>query len=90
MSSRERVLAAIAREPVDHVPSSTVFKGLHPQQRVGHEWQFPWDVSTGIGQVYEYCIKHFDMDPIVRVPKPSYPKIRKAAYPKALLKASLS
>jgi len=34
MTSKERVLAAIKRDPVDYVPCSPDFNPLRPQQRV--------------------------------------------------------
>lgn len=65
MSSRERVLAAIRRKPVDYVPCSLFFNQLSPQQRVGHRWQFPWQSSGGGG--IEYCIEQLGTDQVVYV-----------------------
>ena len=66
MTSRERVLAAIRREDVDHVPCSPFFNTLSPQQRVGHRWQFPWGPSQR--EQVEYCVEEFDADPVVFIP----------------------
>ncbi len=63
MTSRERVLAAIRRQDVDHVPCSPFFNSLTPQQRVGHRWQFPWGPSDR--EMVEYCVEKFDADPVV-------------------------
>ena len=41
MTSRERVLGAIARQPVDYVPCSPFLNPQSPDQRVGKRWQWP-------------------------------------------------
>jgi uroporphyrinogen-III decarboxylase len=47
MNSRERVLAAIRREPVDYVPCAPLVNPLHEVQRRGKPWYFPWEPPGG-------------------------------------------
>ena len=63
MSVRERILAALRREPVDYVPCSPFFNPLREQQRVGYRWQFPWGPS--VREQVEYLINELDVDPVV-------------------------
>lgn len=65
MTSRERVLAAMARKEVDRVPCTPFFNPLTAKQREGHTWQFPWPQS-GEGQL-EYLVAVLGVDPIVSV-----------------------
>ncbi|NIA21050.1 MAG: hypothetical protein GWP05_03545 [Anaerolineaceae bacterium] len=66
MTSRERVLAAIARRPTDYVPCSPAFNPLTPQQRVGRRWQFPWGNSRL--EMVDYCVRELGVDPLVAIP----------------------
>ena len=45
MTSRERMLAALRRQPVDYPPCAPWFNPLSEHQRVGKRWQFPWGPS---------------------------------------------
>lgn len=63
MTSRERVLAALGRRPVDYVPCSPWFNPLSDHQRVGRRWQFPWGPSER--ERCEYCVNVLGVDPIV-------------------------
>ena len=65
MSSRERMLAAIAREPVDYVPCSRFFNPLQPITRTGHRWQFPWPEGTSRRELITYPVERLGTDPIV-------------------------
>jgi hypothetical protein len=65
MTSRERILAATAREEVDHVPCCPSFNSLTPQQRAGHRYQFPWGPSQR--EQVEYCAHELGVDPVVSV-----------------------
>ena len=66
MTSRERVLAAIARRPTDYVPCSPAFNPLTPQQRIGRRWQFPWGNSRF--EMVDYCVRELGVDPLVAIP----------------------
>ena len=77
MTSRERLLAAIARKPVDYVPCSPFFNPLTPQQRVsagrltaGHSWQFPFGPSEQ--EMAQYCSNELGVDPVVALPIGNY------------------
>jgi len=64
MTSRERVLAAMRRQPVDHVPCSPPVNPLYEVQRRGHPWNFPWSPSSdGI----EYMVSVLGADPVVGI-----------------------
>lgn len=63
MTSRERVLAALGRQPVDYAPCSPWFNSLSDHQRVGRRWQFPWGPSER--ERCEYCVNVLGVDPIV-------------------------
>jgi len=63
MTSRERVLAAFRREPVDYVPCAPSWNALSPTQRRGKRYNFPWGPSQ-----YEeiaYNVNELGVDPIV-------------------------
>jgi uroporphyrinogen-III decarboxylase len=62
MSSRERVLAAMRRQPVDYVPCSTPINPLFDVQRRGRPWNFPW-AEPGDGA--EYLASELGTDPVV-------------------------
>lgn len=63
MTSRERMLAAIRRQPVDYTPCCPWFNSLSEQQRVGRLWQFPWGPSDR--ERIEYCVRELGVDQIV-------------------------
>jgi uroporphyrinogen-III decarboxylase len=62
MSSRERVLAAMKREPVDYVPCSPLVNPLTEAQRRGKPWNFPWDPP---GDGLEYLVTVMGLDRVV-------------------------
>jgi hypothetical protein len=45
MTSRERVLAAMRRQPVDHVPCAPLMNFQPEDQRWGRRWQYPFGPS---------------------------------------------
>ena len=51
MTSRERVLAALRREPVDYVPCVCGFNPLSAVQRKGRTWNFPWRPEASSGSM---------------------------------------
>jgi hypothetical protein len=62
MSSRERVLAAVRRQPVDYVPCSQHVNPLTEVQRRGRPWNFPWPPP---GEGEEYMATVMGTDPVV-------------------------
>ncbi len=65
MSSRDRIRAAIRREPVDRVPCCGFFNPLSPQQRVGHTWNFPWPDGTPYAEQIRYQVEELGLDQVV-------------------------
>ncbi len=65
MTSRERILAALKREPVDYVPCSPAFNALHEKLRIGRKYQFPWGPSAR--EQIEYLVGELGIDPVVNV-----------------------
>ncbi len=65
MSHKERVMAAIRRQPVDYVPCSPSFNQLSATQRRGKSWNFPWGPS--IYEQVDYGVNVLDTDPVVSV-----------------------
>ena len=66
MTSRERILAAMRREPVDRVPCAGFFNPLSPLQREGHEWQFPWAPDSSGEEQLRYQLDVLGLDQIIR------------------------
>jgi hypothetical protein len=64
MNSRERVLAAMLRQPVDYVPCSQLVNPLTEPQRRGRPWNFPWEPP---GEGVEYMATVMGTDPVVGV-----------------------
>lgn len=64
MTSRERILAALQRQPVDYVPCSPTFNPLHEKLRIGYRYQFPWGPSQR--EQIEYLVTEFGLDPVVQ------------------------
>ena len=64
MTSRERMLAALRREPVDYVPCSPSFNPLSEVQRRGRKWEFPWGEDSGREEL-EYCVAELGLDMVV-------------------------
>ena len=65
MTSRERVLAAIRREPVDYVPCCAHFNPLDPVLRRGHSWNFPWSAQAGPQERITYQVEELGLDALV-------------------------
>jgi len=68
MTSRERILAAMRREEVDHVPCAVHFNPLTEPQRVGYRWQFPFGPSDR--ERCEYCLEVLGIDAFVHLSVP--------------------
>ena len=66
MTSKERVLAAMRREPVDYVPCCGHFNPLTPHQRRGRTWNFPWPENAGQAEQVAYQVKELGLDALVR------------------------
>lgn len=64
-TSRERMLAALRRQPVDYVPCCPWFNPLSEHQRVGKRFQFPWGPSDR--ERCEYAVRELGVDAIVAV-----------------------
>lgn len=67
LSSRERLVAAIRREPVDHVPCSVRFNALTPVQRRGWTWNFPWPEEAGTEEQLRFQVEEMGLDQVVDV-----------------------
>jgi hypothetical protein len=65
LSSRERILAALSREPVDHVPCCGFFNPLDPVLRRGHTWNFPWAADTPATEQLRYQVEELGLDQVV-------------------------
>ena len=65
MTSRERLLAALRREPVDYVPCCAAFNPLSAVQRRGREWQFPWPADAPGGEPLRYQVEELGLDQAV-------------------------
>jgi len=62
MTPRERVLAAIRRQPVDYVPCVPFFSSLTEAQRRGKPWNYPWRPDE---DARDYMINVLGVDPVV-------------------------
>ncbi len=62
MNGRERVLAAMRRQPVDYVPCCPLVNPLTEVQRRGQPWNFPWAAP---GDGVEYLATDMGTDPVV-------------------------
>lgn len=67
MTSRERILAAVRREPVDYVPCSVSFNPLSEVQRQGHHWQFPWPPDATTEEQLRYQVEELGLDQVVHL-----------------------
>ena len=65
MTSRERVLAAIRREPVDHVPCVPSFNALSKVLRRDHTWNFPWSESASREEQIQYQVETLGTDAVI-------------------------
>ncbi|MEW6756105.1 MAG: hypothetical protein AB1505_34785 [Candidatus Latescibacterota bacterium] len=67
LQSRERVLAAMRREPVDYVPCCGAFNPLYPAQRRGHTWGFPWPPEAALEEQVACQVEQLGLDALVPV-----------------------
>ena len=67
MSSKERLLAALRREPVDHVPCYGSFNPLSEVQRRGRTWNFPWSPEASEEDRITYQVETLGLDQVVHV-----------------------
>ncbi|NPV47798.1 MAG: hypothetical protein HPY69_12620 [Armatimonadetes bacterium] len=67
MTSRERMIAAIRREPVDYVPCCGSFNPLYPVQRRGHTWNFPWAEDASLEESVAYQVGELGLDELVHI-----------------------
>jgi hypothetical protein len=70
MTHRERLLAALRRQPVDRLPLAPFFNPLTPPQRLGHGWHFPFGPSEE--DMAEYCAEVLGIGPAVALPIGDY------------------
>lgn len=64
-TSRERILAAMRREPVDHVPCAPLVDFQPEDQRWGRRRQFRFGPSDR--QTLEYSVRHLGVDQVVQI-----------------------
>ena len=67
MTSRERLLAATRRQPVDYVPCCMPFNPLSAAQRRGHSWNFPWAPGATTAQQLAYQVEELGLDQVVHL-----------------------
>lgn len=65
MTRRERILAAMRREPVDRVPCAISFNPLYPPQRTS--WNFPWPQEATVAERTAYQVEQLGLDQVLRV-----------------------
>jgi len=65
MTSRERILAAMRYEEVDHVPCAVAFNPLTPVLRKGHTWNFPWSEDASEEEQIAYQVERLGLDQVV-------------------------
>ncbi len=71
MTSRERVLAAMRRQPVDYVPCSPFMNFQPEDQRWGKRWQYPFGPSAR--ETLDYMIGELGVDQLVQAGIGFYP-----------------
>lgn len=62
MTPRERVLAALRRQPVDYVPCAPAFSTLTEVQRRGKPWNYPWRPDE---DSRDYMLNVLGVDPVI-------------------------
>jgi len=67
MTSRERLLAGLSREEVDHIPCCAAFNPLTPVQCRGHRWEFPWPEGASAKDRIAYQVEELGLDQVVSV-----------------------
>ena len=70
MTSRERVLAAMQRKPVDYVPCSLFINPQDFVQRIGRTYQFPFGPTSP--EIVTYFVEEHGVDMIASVPWQTY------------------
>lgn len=65
MTSRERLLAALDREEIDHIPCCTAFNPLTAVQRRDHQWGFPWPDNASVDERLAYQVEELGLDQVV-------------------------
>ena len=65
MTNRERILAAMRRDDVDHVPCAIIFNPLRPVFRKGHTWNFPWSEDASQEEQIAYQVEQLGLDQVV-------------------------
>jgi len=71
MSSRQRVLASIARKPVDYVPCAPLMIFQPEDQRWGKRWQYPFGPS--LREKLDYMVVEMGVDQILQTGIGFYP-----------------
>ena len=72
MSSRERVLAASTRQPVDYVPCAPFMNAQDWPQRVGRRWRYPFGPSRP--EALDYVVGELGLDQIVEIGWTCFPE----------------
>jgi hypothetical protein len=72
MSSRERVLAAMSRKPVDHVPCAPFTTPQDWPQRIGKTWRYPFGPS--VPETLDYLVGTLGVDQTVTCSWGYYPE----------------
>lgn len=72
MTSKERVLAAMRRQPVDYVPCAPLMNFQPEDQRWGKRWQFPFGPSDR--EMLDYMVGELGVDQIVLAGIGYYPE----------------
>jgi hypothetical protein len=72
MTSKERVLAAMTRQPVDYVPCAPFLNFQDWPQRVGKRWQFPFGPSQA--ELLDYAVGTLELDQVVNFAGGYYPE----------------
>lgn len=67
MTSRERILAAMARQDVDYVPCCIYFNPLSPTLRRGYTWNFPWPPEATPEEMVRYQVEVLGLDQVLSV-----------------------
>jgi hypothetical protein len=72
MTSKERVLAAIRRQPVDHVPCAPFMNPQPEDQRWGKHWQYPFGPSDR--EILEYMVVELGVDQLLQTTMDYFPE----------------
>lgn len=72
MTSKERVLAAMRRQPVDHVPCAPLMNFQPEDQRWGRRWQYPFGPSDR--EMLDYMVGQLGVDQLLQTEIGFYPE----------------